>query len=139
MDQTGSTTASLKTTFGREPVVWLTAVAIALVHAATAGRYDACNELYFLACGWHPNFGYVDQPPLVPLIAAATLIFGAIGGDPKRWLRVCGSVEVVDKTDNSFAMLYENSRPIFIRRDMRVSLEQMWGRFGNRIAKSPLK
>jgi hypothetical protein len=81
MDQAGSTTASaaasLKTTFGREPAVWLTAGAIALVHAATAGRYDAQrNELCFLACGWHPDFGYVDQPPLVPLIAAATQVFG---------------------------------------------------------------
>jgi hypothetical protein len=29
-----------------------------LVHAATAGRYDAQrNELYFLVCGWHPDFG----------------------------------------------------------------------------------
>jgi 4-amino-4-deoxy-L-arabinose transferase-like glycosyltransferase len=47
------------------------------VHALTAGRYDAQrNELYFLACGWHPDFGYVDQPPLVPLIAAATQVFG---------------------------------------------------------------
>jgi len=25
-------------------------------------------------------------------------------------------------------MLYENNRPIFICRDLRVSLEQMWGR-----------
>jgi 4-amino-4-deoxy-L-arabinose transferase-like glycosyltransferase len=40
-------------------------------------RYDAQrNELYFLVCGWHPDFGYVDQPPLVPLISAATQIFG---------------------------------------------------------------
>jgi len=42
-----------------------------------AGYYDAQrNELYFLAGGWHPDFGYVDQPPLVPLIAAATQVFG---------------------------------------------------------------
>ena len=51
-----------------------------------------------------------------------------IGGDPERWRRVCGSVEIVDKTGNRFAMPYENDRPIFICRDMRVSLEQMWGR-----------
>ena len=51
-----------------------------------------------------------------------------IGGDPERWRRVCGSLEIVDKTDNSFAMPYENSRPIFVCRDMRVSVEQMWGR-----------
>jgi hypothetical protein len=53
------------------------AILVALVHAATASRYDAQrNELYFLVCGWHPDFGYVDQPPLVPLISAATQIFG---------------------------------------------------------------
>ena len=69
--------ASLKADVARHTVVWVTALVVAIVHAATAGRYDAQrNELYFLACGWHPDFGYVDQPPLVPLIAAATQVFG---------------------------------------------------------------
>ncbi|HTB01706.1 MAG TPA: glycosyltransferase family 39 protein [Bradyrhizobium sp.] len=68
---------SVRAAFLRQPVVWVVAVLVSIVHAATAGRYDAQrNELYFLACGWHPDFGYVDQPPLVPLIAAATQIFG---------------------------------------------------------------
>jgi 4-amino-4-deoxy-L-arabinose transferase-like glycosyltransferase len=67
----------IKALFARQPVVWVTAILVGLVHAATAGRYDAQrNELYFLACGWHPDFGYVDQPPLVPLIAATTQVFG---------------------------------------------------------------
>ena len=67
----------IRAVFARQPVVWLVGLLIAVVHAATAGRYDAQrNELYFLVCGWHPDFGYVDQPPLVPLIAAATQIFG---------------------------------------------------------------
>jgi len=67
----------VKTAFPRESVVLVVAILVGLVHAATAGRYDAQrNELYFLACGWHPDFGYVDQPPLVPLIAAATQVFG---------------------------------------------------------------
>ena len=68
---------SIKAAFWRQPAVWLVALLVAIVHAATAGRYDAQrNELYFLVCGRHPDFGYVDQPPLVPLIAAATQIFG---------------------------------------------------------------
>src|ERR1700756_1160774 len=68
---------SLKADIARQPAVWVTALLALIVHAATAGHYDAQrNELYFLVCGWHPDFGYVDQPPLVPLIAAATQIFG---------------------------------------------------------------
>jgi 4-amino-4-deoxy-L-arabinose transferase-like glycosyltransferase len=68
---------AIRSAFARQPAVWIVAFLVALVHAATAGRYDAQrNELYFLVCGWHPDFGYVDQPPLVPLIAAATQLFG---------------------------------------------------------------
>jgi len=67
----------VKIAFPRQPVVLVVAILVGIVHAATAGRYDAQrNELYFLACGWHPDFGYVDQPPLVPLIAAGTQVFG---------------------------------------------------------------
>jgi hypothetical protein len=55
----------------------LVATAVALVHLVSAGRYGFfANELYFIVCGRHPAISYVDQPPLIPLLAAATQIGG---------------------------------------------------------------
>ena len=34
------------------------------------------DELYFIVCGQHPQWGYVDQPVLAPFLAAASQIFG---------------------------------------------------------------
>ena len=50
---------------------------VGIVHLFTAARYDAfVNELYFIVCGRHPAFGYVDQPPVVPLLSAITQLAG---------------------------------------------------------------
>lgn len=61
----------------RDPIVWTATMLLAVIYFTIASRYDIFrNELYFIVCGRHPSFGYADLPPLVPLIAAATQIFG---------------------------------------------------------------
>ena len=46
------------------------AAAKLLLHLATASRYGYFgDELYFMACGEHLDWGYVDQPPLIGLVA----------------------------------------------------------------------
>ena len=52
-----------------------------LIHLfANAGYGIFRDELYFIVCGRHLAWGYVDQPPLVPLLAAWSY---ALAGD---WL-----------------------------------------------------
>lgn len=54
------------------------AAAKLLLHIALSGRYGYFrDELYYLACGEHLAWGYVDQPPLVAL--AAKLSRAALG------------------------------------------------------------
>ena len=68
---------TLRTGIRRDPLVWLAVLVLALIYLFTASRYDIFrNELYFIVCGRHPAFGYADLPPLAPLAAAATQLFG---------------------------------------------------------------
>ncbi len=62
---------------GLEMAAIFFAVKLAL-HVALMGRYGYNgDELYFMACARHVDLGYVDHPPLVPWItAASTALFG---------------------------------------------------------------
>src|SRR5438132_14381325 len=56
-------------------IAFFSAVAL-LVHLLTNGRYGYFrDELYYLACGRHLDFGYVDQPPLSILLLRLSQMF----------------------------------------------------------------
>ena len=59
-------------------IVLVLAAAKLLFHLLTANRYGIFrDELYYLACGEHLDWGYVDQPPLIALVAwIARHLFG---------------------------------------------------------------
>src|SRR5882672_153483 len=59
-------------------IVLCLALAKLLFHLVTANRYGIFrDELYYLACSEHLDWGYVDQPPLIALVAwIARHLFG---------------------------------------------------------------
>ena len=62
----------------RVPVLaWVIGAVFVAVELAVSGRYGfQQDELYFIVAGHHLAFGYVDQPPLAPLLTRVTDIFG---------------------------------------------------------------
>ena len=66
------------------------AAIVIVLHLATNGTLGFhTDELYYLDCGRHPAFGYVDFPPIVPLLAR--LETGLLGVTP--WaLRILPSI-----------------------------------------------
>ena len=56
-------------------LVSILAAAKLLVHVTTSGRYGYFrDELYFLDCARHLDWGYVDHAPLVALYAKVALL-----------------------------------------------------------------
>jgi len=59
---------------------------------AVSGAYGFHgDEMYFVVAGQHPAFGYVDQPPLTPLLSAASV---AIPGVSPTAVRVLPALEM---------------------------------------------
>ncbi len=60
------------------PVIWLVALGQLALQLATTGRYGYFgDELYYLACADHLDWGYVDHPPLsIALLAGWRALLG---------------------------------------------------------------
>ena len=61
-------------------VLVVTGLAV-LVHLAVATRFGWFgDEFYYVICGRHPAWGYVDQPPLTPMLARLAAAIPLDGG-----------------------------------------------------------
>lgn len=71
---------------------WVTAAVIVVLELAVSARYGFHrDELYFIVAGRHLDWGYVDQPPLTPLL---TRVSELIGGTSPTAIRVLPALAI---------------------------------------------
>src|SRR5215467_6654957 len=71
-------------------IIWAIALAKFLFHLYFNNRYGYFrDEFDYIACGNHPAWGYVDQPPLIPFL---THLCQAVFGDSLRSIRLIPAI-----------------------------------------------
>ena len=73
------------------PVLLVAALMLAGLLAVSAQYGFHGDEMYYVVAGQHPAFGYVDQPPLTPLLSAASV---ALLGVSPTAVRVLPALEM---------------------------------------------
>ncbi|MEO7059633.1 MAG: glycosyltransferase family 39 protein [Lapillicoccus sp.] len=73
------------------PVVLAAAAMVAALLAVSGAYGFHGDEMYYVVAGRHPAFGYVDQPPLTPLLSAASV---ALLGVSPTAVRVLPALEM---------------------------------------------
>ena len=70
--------AAKQTHFSEVGLIAFFSIAALLIHLLTNGRYGYFrDELYYIVCGRHLDFGYVDQAPLsILLLRLSELLLG---------------------------------------------------------------
>jgi 4-amino-4-deoxy-L-arabinose transferase-like glycosyltransferase len=83
------------------PMAWrpvlVVAAVVAAIHLPVATRFGWYgDEFYYVICGRHPAWGYIDQPPLTPILARLAAALPGDGGLlPLRLLAIAMQVGCV--------------------------------------------
>jgi hypothetical protein len=102
-------------------------VGIISLHLATNGTLGFhTDELYYLACGRHPALGYVDFPPVVPLLAR--LETGLLGVSP--WTLRTSPKLVAHLTVPYDVVGLEQGAPVTFCQ-LKAPVPKIWGKLRN--------
>ena len=75
--KSGAGLSRIRRIYGHSRIAIIAASVVFLIHLVCNPHYGFFgDELYFIVCGQHPQWNYVDQPPVAPLLAAASQAFG---------------------------------------------------------------
>jgi len=87
--------SSVVPAFATRPALALAGIKL-LIHLLLSGRYGYFrDELYYLDCGRHLSWGYVDHAPMIALVARVALLFGGSLHVLRTFPAVAGAALVV--------------------------------------------